>query len=203
MSISCCDPKKEPQLVDPNEWAIDAQVWVRVSVSVPSLITPQEQPLGRIIAFPRRFPPGIPQDPARYSPEDGISLLLPSAGEYSVFYDALDPRPLSLTTFDSRDPSATAIYHKQGYFQPTHTPITLGAGSTPVLIENIRARYRLFVNGSANPIYINLGGLGVVGTGIYLQANGGSYEQYGKTMWRGRVSAAGTAGDLLLVTEGI
>lgn len=57
MSIACCDPKKEPQLVDPNEWSIDAQEWTRIAVSVPSLITPQEQPLGRIIGFPRRFPP--------------------------------------------------------------------------------------------------------------------------------------------------
>lgn len=203
MSIACCDPRKEPPVIDPNEWSITAQEWTRVAVSVPSLITPQEQPVGRLIAFPRRFPPGTPQDPARYSPEDGISLLLPAAGEYSVFYDAIDPRPLALTTFDSRDPSATEIYHKQGYFQPNHTPITLLAASTPVLNENIRARYRLFVNASANPIYITLGIPAAIGTGIYLQANGGSYEQYGKTMWRGRVSAAGTPGDLLLATEGI
>ena len=203
MSVSCCDPLKEPPIVDPNEWAITAQEWVRVSVAVPSLITPQEQPLGRLIAFPRRFPPGAPQDPARYSPENGISLLLPSAGEYSIFYDAVDPRPMALTTFDSRDPSATEIYHKDGYFQPTHTPITLGAGSTPVIPEAIQDRYRLFVNASANPIYISLGVPAAIGTGIYLQANGGSYEQYRQSLWRGRVFAAGTPGDIILATQGI
>ena len=197
MSISCCDPKKEPEIVAPNEWSMTAQEWTRIAVSVPSIVTPAEQPLGRIFAFPRRFPPGTPLDPARYSPEDGISVLLPTRGEWSLFYEAVDPRPLKVVTFDSRDPSATEIYSKEGYFNPVHTPITLGALSTPVLNEDINARYRLFVNASPNPMYLALGVPAAVGTGIYLQANGGSYEQNGKTMRRGRVSVAGTPGDLL------
>jgi len=201
MSIACCDPTKEPRSVDPNEWRLRAREWETVSVSVPSLLTPASVPDGRLFAFPVRQPPGPPGGPARYTAEKGISLLLPTAGEYKIFHDGV--RDLAMVTFDSRDASATDIYHKDGYFTPTHTAVTLLAGSTAVFLDNINARYRLVVNNSANDVWITLGIPAAPNTGILLQPGGGAYEMYNQTLYHGRVSAAGTLGDSVLATEGV
>jgi len=201
MSVACCDPKKEPRNVDPNQFQLESRVWSTVSVSVPSLLTPATVPDGTLFAFPVRQPPGAPAAPARYRTEKGMSLLLPSAGDYKVWNDGT--RDLEMVAFDSRDASATEIYAKDGYYVPTHLPITIGAGSTPVWGDNINARYRLVVNNGPNNIWITLGIPAAPNTGILLQPNGGAYEMLNQSLYHGRVSCAGTAGDILLSTEGV
>jgi hypothetical protein len=131
----------------------------------------------------------------------GMSLLLPAAGEYRVWNDGTND--IEAVVLDSRDASATEIYAKDGYFIPTHTAVVIGAGSTAVWNNNINARYRLVVNNGPNNIWVTLNIPAAPNTGILLQPNGGAYEMLNQSLFHGRVSCAGTAGDILLATEGV
>ncbi len=180
---------------------LTASEWNTVTVRVRSLVTPAEVPNGRLFAFPVRVPSGGPAGPARYQAEKGMSLLLPAAGEYRIWNDGtLD---VESVVFDSRDASATEIYAKDGYYVPTQLSVTLGAGSTPLLNNNIDARYRLFVNNGPNNMWISIGFPAAPNTGVLLQPTGGAYEMVNQNLYHGRISAAGTAGDICLVVEGV
>ena len=202
MSVSCCDPKKEPNPAEPNLFTCPPRTWVKVSVSVPSMLVPAEVPDANIYAYPVRQPSGAPANPQRYSPEDGINVLLPTQGEWMVYYDSL--RPLDFTVLDTRDESSVLTYQKSGYTVARHTTalVAPGPASSTALAANVARKYALFVNDSANPIYIRMGGIATVGTGIRLNALGGSYEMMPGNCWRGTISfISAVAGDRLLVTE--
>ncbi len=89
----------------------------------------------------------------------------------------------------------------------SHTKVDVGTSSTSVLISNKERKYALFINNSDEDIYIKCdGNAAVVGRGIYLKAEGGSYEMSPRlgNLTTAAVRAiqgdAGTKG--LLVTEG-
>lgn len=203
MSIACCDPKKEPTPAFPNAFTLPTRTWYKLSIRVPSLLVPATVPDGRIYAYPQLFPTGTAAGTDRYSPEIGIAPLLPVAGEWSIYSDSTIN--LDVTVLDARDESTVSTYQKTGYAVATHTAPVVAAGptSTTALASNIQRKYALFVNNSANALWLNLGNTAVASTGIRLNATGGSYEMMPGNLWRGQVNFIGTAADILLVTEGI
>jgi len=107
----------------------------------------------------------------------------------------------------------TAGIHNQAFEQEAQ-PITLthaavatnNSTSVTALAASSSRLYCLFVNDSANVVYLNFGAAAVASTGIRLNANGGSYELPSgagqiSTVAVYAISAAGT-GQNLLVTSG-
>jgi hypothetical protein len=204
MSVACCDPQKEPNPQEPNLFTCPGRVWVKVSITVPSLLVPSTVPDGRIYSYPVRQPSGAPINTQRYSPEMGISPLLPTAGEWMVYSDSLSS--LDIVVMDARDESTVSTYQKTGFTVPNHFTIATAAGpaSTVALAANIQRKYAILVNDSANPIYLNFAGPAVVNTGIRLNAAGGSFEMMPGNVWRGAINMiSAVASDVLLVTEGV
>ena len=202
MSIACCDPKREPAPAFPNEFTLPSRTWTKVSIRVPSLLVPATVPDGKIYAYPKLFPSGTAAGDDRYSPESGIAPLLPVAGDWSIYSDSTIP--LNIIVLDARDCSTVKTYQKTGFTVAAHTAPVVAAGpaSTTGLAANVNRKYALFVNDSANAIWLNLGGTAVADTGIRLNATGGSYEMMPGNLWRGQVNFIGTAADVLVVTEG-
>ena len=86
---------------------------------------------------------------------------------------------------------------------PTNTFATVGVASALALAANANRKYAIFVNDSANIIYLGLGAAAVVGSGIRLNANGGSYEINWQNLYTGEIYAiAGGAGSNLSIIEG-
>lgn len=85
------------------------------------------------------------------------------------------------------------------------TSATIAATSTLAIDENKRRRKIIFVNDSANIIYLSKGAIAIVNTGIRLNANGGSYEDMPDTfgrIYKGAYNAIATgAGSVLNITE--
>lgn len=85
----------------------------------------------------------------------------------------------------------------------THTAVAVGTSSVTALAASGTRQYALFVNDSANTMYLNIGGTASAGTGIRLNAGGGAYEM---TIGAGNLStaaitvvaAAGSAQNLLV-----
>lgn len=82
------------------------------------------------------------------------------------------------------------------------TGVTVGTSSVEVLAANSSRQYAVFVNDSANVIYISLdGNAAVAGKGIRLNASGGSYEINSLNQFVASVHAiAAGAGSNLTVT---
>jgi hypothetical protein len=94
-----------------------------------------------------------------------------------------------------------------GQYEVANQPaaVSVGTSSTPVLPANRSRVYALFVNDSANVIYLGFGQNAVVGQGIRLNANGGSFEMSAGAgnLYQGAINAiSGTANSNLCVTEG-
>jgi hypothetical protein len=93
------------------------------------------------------------------------------------------------------------------YATPTHTVLGVTNANQVALAANASRKYALFINDSANVIYLKLGASAVVNQGIRLNANGGSYEMRSGdgTLYPGAVNAiAPVAGPSnLLITEGV
>jgi len=202
MSISCCDPRKEPRAVDPNKFTLGTRTWTDISISVPSLLVPSGVPNGKLYAYPTSIPGGTPAGDDRYSPVSGIAPLLPTAGEWSIYSDSTTA--IDVVVLDARDASTVATYQKPGFVVSTHTAPVVAAGpsSTTALAANSSRKYALFVNDSSNVMYLNLGGTSAPNTGIRINADGGSYEMMPGNMFYGIVTFIGTAADVLVVTEG-
>jgi len=71
--------------------------------------------------------------------------------------------------------------------------------STEVLAENPRRADAVFVNDSNQPIYLARGNPAVIGQGIRLNANGGSYEINRNNLFLGVINAIAVGGDKNLV----
>lgn len=74
-----------------------------------------------------------------------------------------------------------------------------------MLAANRNRAYALFVNDSAIVAYLSFGPSAAPNAGIRLNANGGSYEMEGNTLWRGVVNGilASAGSGKILVTEGV
>lgn len=79
--------------------------------------------------------------------------------------------------------------------------LPLSVASKWVLEENPQRLYALLVNDSAIVIYLGMGAPAVIGRGIRLNANGGSYEINLMNPWHGRIAAiaASATPDLAIV----
>lgn len=77
--------------------------------------------------------------------------------------------------------------------------------NTGVLSSTPSRTYALFVNDSANAIYLNLSSDGTVADDytVRLNANGGSYEILPENMYTGDVYASSSAASNLQITEGV
>lgn len=62
------------------------------------------------------------------------------------------------------------------YTTPTHTTLGVTAASQTALAANANRKYALFINDSANNIWLKIGATAVANQGIRLNAVGGSYE---------------------------
>lgn len=82
------------------------------------------------------------------------------------------------------------------------TGVTVGVTSVDALDASSGRTYAVFVNDSANPIYLSMNGApAVVGQGVRLNATGGSYEINLSNQYIGQVNAiSGTGGSNLTVT---
>ena len=203
MSVACCDPKKEPAPQQPNEFTLPSREWFRIAVNVPSLVVPATVPDGKLYAFPTRTPPGTSAADNRNFSRSGIAPLLTSAGEWSLYNDGTTP--IDVVVFDSRDASATSIYNPKGYTVASHTTVAVAAGpaSTSALAANAQRKYVALVNDSSNVMYIHLDAVATPNAGIRLNADGGSLELYGDSLYYGIITFIGTAADNLLITEGV
>lgn len=95
----------------------------------------------------------------------------------------------------------------EGTIEYTHTKADITTSSTAALAANTDRKYTLLINISDTDIYLKAdGNAAVVGRGIYLKANGGSYEMSPRignlttAAIKGIHDGAGNKG--LLVTEG-
>lgn len=87
----------------------------------------------------------------------------------------------------------------------SHTAVTIGSTTTPVLSANPKRRYVILINDSNEEIYIALGATATKNTGIRINANGGSFEMSRGigNLYLGEIAGVSTSGNMtLLVTEG-
>ncbi len=81
--------------------------------------------------------------------------------------------------------------------------VTVGAATAEALAANPARANAVFVNDSTETIYLARGNAAVIGSGIRLNAAGGSYEIDAANMFRGAINAIATgAGANLTVSEG-
>lgn len=71
--------------------------------------------------------------------------------------------------------------------------VTAGAASAALLSANDRRRYAIICNSGANGIWLGFGATAVVGTGVYVPPNGGSFVMEGNNLWRGSVTVIAAA----------
>lgn len=78
---------------------------------------------------------------------------------------------------------------------------TVGVASGVVLAANASRKRCIIVNDSTSVVYLNIvGGAAVIGSGIRLNASGGSYDDEGSTQ-QAISGIAGSAGSNVTVTE--
>ena len=81
---------------------------------------------------------------------------------------------------------------------------TIGAASGLALAANVQRVNAVFVNDSSETIYLARGNAAVIGSGIRLNANGGSYEIDSSNLFLDDVYGIATgAGSNLTVSEGV
>ena len=86
----------------------------------------------------------------------------------------------------------------------TPTGVAVGAVTTPVLAANRLRVSATFVNDSVQTIYLAEGVAAVIGSGIRLNANGGSYTINRDNLFLGAVNAICALGAAnLAVSEGV
>lgn len=89
----------------------------------------------------------------------------------------------------------------------THSVLTVTSTSQQALAANPGRKYAMLINDSDTAIYIKIGAPAVVGEGIRLNPNGGSYEMSSAigNLHAGAINAihVGTGNKNLLVLEGV
>lgn len=66
--------------------------------------------------------------------------------------------------------------------------VSVGIASVAVLASNDRRRYAIICNSGANGLWLGLGVAAVVGTGIYVPPNGGTFVIEGDNRWKGAIN---------------
>ena len=72
---------------------------------------------------------------------------------------------------------------------PTAGNVSVGTGSTQILLADGGRQYALIVNDSDTKMYLNVGSAAEIGKGIPLLANGGAVEITGENLLVGTVYA--------------
>lgn len=67
--------------------------------------------------------------------------------------------------------------------------VAVATTSTLLLAANKRRTYAILINTSATDVWVMLGSAATVSGGIYLVANGGSYEINRLNLWQGDIFA--------------
>lgn len=82
-----------------------------------------------------------------------------------------------------------------GALTPSNTFATVGITSGKIITANSAISQITFSNDSANNIYLSKGVAAVVGSGIFLAANGGTHTMVGgsSNIWRGDIFAIASA----------
>lgn len=201
MTIACCDSTRLPKPMQPNRIRLRSQVWEDISIQHPALISPVDVPTDYITGFPGRIPPSS-TDAVYRAPGSG-ELFLPFPGEWKIFYNG--SAAIEAVLKDVYSAPAVEFYAKSCYAIATHTAPSMGTTRANALSANALRKYALFVNDSANTIWISLGTNAAANTGIRLNASGGTYEMSDRlgNLFCGRVDGiASAASSVLLVTEG-
>lgn len=79
--------------------------------------------------------------------------------------------------------------------------VAVATSSGALIAANTVRRYLLLFNSGAADVWVSLGGTAVVGSGIYLPANGGGWEMPPNSIYTGAVTAIGAAASAVAVTE--
>lgn len=89
------------------------------------------------------------------------------------------------------------------YRKVTNAGVTIGAASVSVLVANESRKRVIIVNSHATQsVWLSLGATAVVGQGIYLAPNGGSFEIAPDEVWTGQIlGIASGAGTIVGVVE--
>jgi hypothetical protein len=99
-------------------------------------------------------------------------------------------------------PKAGSADFNSFYRIPTNTLVTCGTGSTLAIASSSARQYTALVNDSSNSVYLSLGSAAVSGSGIRLNANGGSFEITPDNLWTGAIYCiASGSSNLSVVTN--
>lgn len=180
----------------PNPITLLAGAWIRLPWSA----TPQTiVPLGTVTGL-LWVSPGRAADAASEATLSGSaypSWFTVAPGEYWIRYaGSANIRAVIL-------PGPYAGFKSPWLSVMTHSVITLTGATDIGLAANPLRDYALFINDSNNVMYLGLGVAAVASVGVRLNALGGNFEISGSNIWRGAINVIGTAGDKLLVTEGV
>ncbi len=207
MCLACCDPKKLEQVAPaerPNNVDIPANGSIVVNTQSDALV--RLQTAGHYSGSPITIVPnGSSVTSCLWRRQGSVGGFIPGPGQWRIFNGGASP--IQVVIYTAYCGAAFAAYSQSGYEGPTHSAITLDATplSTLVLAANRNRAYALFVNDSSIIQYLSFGPSAAVNSGIRLNANGGTYEMEGNTLWRGVVNgilaSAGTG--KILVTEGV
>lgn len=138
---------------------------------------------------------------------DGV-LKIPAPGKWAFRYEGTGT--LTVIIYDdvgdvAEFEAARALDGGGVVSSVTNTFASIGVADTAVLAANAARKWAAFVNDSANVIYLAFGTAAIVGSGIRLNANGGSFEMSKKlgNLSLGTVRGiSGVAAQNLTVVEG-
>jgi hypothetical protein len=66
--------------------------------------------------------------------------------------------------------------------------VTVGVASAALLAANPRRRWAIICNSGANGLWLGFDATAVVGTGVYVPPNGGTFTIEGENRWKGAVT---------------
>lgn len=86
----------------------------------------------------------------------------------------------------------------------TNTYATIGSDSTAVVVANPSRMHLVLVNDSTQTMYLGLGAAAVIGSGIRLNASGGSFEISETNLYCGAINAITASGQAnITIAEGV
>lgn len=85
---------------------------------------------------------------------------------------------------------------------PTNSSSTVSTGSTLIVATNTARAYVAIVNDSANTVYLGIGTNAVLGKGIRLNANGGSFEMTPDGIFTGPIYGISSSASAITYLEG-
>lgn len=102
------------------------------------------------------------------------------------------------------DANGKPIIANPQYTTPANTGVNVTTASTAILAANSDRLYAIIVNASDTLIYLGIGAAAVAGKGIYLKANGGSYEINWTNLYTGAIYGihGGSGNKVVTVVEG-